>query len=60
MGEFLEFIRQEHYRTVGGRPSKKPKKNNAMRLSGDSASDITDLSKEGILTSTVQELPKSE
>ena len=53
MGDFLEFIRQEHYKTVGGSPSKKPKKNNAMRLSGDSASDITDLSKEGILTSTV-------
>ena len=31
-----------------------------MRLSGDSASDITDLSREGILTSTLQDLPKAE
>ena len=59
MGEFLEFIRQQHYKTFGS-PSKKPKKTEAMRLSGDSASDITDLSREGILTSALEELPKAE
>lgn len=61
MGEFLEFIRQQHIKTHG-------KKENALKrikpmdekLEGDSVSEITDLSQEGIMTTSKQLLSVQE
>ena len=58
MGDFLEFIRQQHFK-IHGSPDKK-KKTAANKLADDSVSDITDLSKEGILNSSMALLPHEE
>ena len=47
MGEFLEYIRQLHYKLCG-RP--KPKKDKG--LENDSISEVTDLEEDGILTTS--------
>ena len=61
MGEFLEFIRQQHIKLHG------KKKNMMKRIKGrdemldhDSISEITDLSQEGILNTSLQMLSKKD
>ena len=59
MGEFLDYIKKEHEKTFGtpliqkGYKKQKPK---YRQLDCDSISEITDLSEEGILTSSLAEL----
>lgn len=57
MGEFLDYIKQLHYKLTGGPP--KPYKKDKPRdqqLDYDSISEITDLSEEGILTRSMADL----
>lgn len=61
MGEFLEFIRQQHLKTMGkkkngGKRLKPP----AERLEHDSVSEVTDLSNEDILSTSQQILSTKE
>lgn len=54
MGEFLEYIRQLHNKLAGD-PKKYRKKGRPREyvLDYDSVSDITDLSEQGILTTSM-------
>lgn len=54
MGEFLEYIRQLHNKLAGD-PKKNRKKGRPREyvLDYDSVSDITDLSEQGILTTSM-------
>jgi len=61
MGEFLEYIRQLHYKLIGGPPKNlKRIKHPDETLEFDSVSEITDLSNEGILASSMHKLDKEE
>ncbi len=60
MGEFLEYIKQLHYKLTGGPKKVKPQKPPGQRLDYDSVSDITDLSEEGILVTSMSKLPEEE
>lgn len=61
MGEFLEFIRQEHIRVTGKKKDvMKRIKTADERLPNDSCSDITDLSQEDIMTTSKQLLSQKE
>ena len=55
MGEFLEYIRQLH-KKLAGDPRKDRKKGRPREyvLDYDSVSDITDLSEQGILTTSME------
>ena len=61
MGEFLEFIRQQNIKTNGNpkNPFKRIKPLD-KQLEGDSISDITDLSEEDILSSSLHMLSQKE
>jgi hypothetical protein len=59
MGEFLEYIRQQHFSTNAYKPKRRLKPRTNV-LSGDSVSEITDLDKEGILTTSMHLLSKKE
>lgn len=52
MGEFLEYIKQLHQKLLGS----KKKKDKFKDLEYDSISEITDLSQEGILTTSMDKL----
>jgi hypothetical protein len=61
MGEFLEYLRQQHFKNEGGGLKRiKRLKPRDQRLDGDSVSDITDLSKDGILVSSMHKLSAKE
>lgn len=61
MGEFLEFIRQQFIKTHGKKKNQyKRIKQRDERLEGDSMSEITDLSNDGILSTSLQLLSKME
>lgn len=61
MGEFLEFIRQQHIKTHGKKKNQyKRIKQRDEKLEHDSMSEITDLSNEGILAGSKQLLSKRE
>lgn len=57
MSEFLEYIRQLHYK-LSGKPKKlkKPRED----LDHDSIDEVTDLEEEGILTTSLEALPHYE
>lgn len=61
MGEFLEFIRQQNIKT-NGNPKNPYKRIKPLdkQLEGDSISDITDLSEEDILSSSLHLLSQKE
>lgn len=61
MGEFLEYIRQLNTK-LNGDPHKNRKKGRPKEyvLDYDSVSDITDLSDQGILTTSMKELSPTE
>ena len=61
MGEFLEFIRQQHIKTHGKKKNlmKRIKRRDEM-LDHDSISDVTDLSQEDIMTTSKQLLSTKE
>jgi hypothetical protein len=58
MSEFLEYIRQLHYKIVG-KPHQfsKPR---GEELDYDSINELTDLEEEGILATSLELLPKNE
>jgi len=61
MGEFLEFIRQQHIKVYGKRQNAKKRiKPFGEQLEGDSVSEITDLSNEDILASSKHLLSENE
>ena len=61
MGEFLEFIRQQHIKTAGKKKNQfKRVKLRDERLDNDSVSEITDLSEEDILAMSKQLLSDAE
>lgn len=61
MGEFLEYIRQLHYKLTGGPPKNlKRLKHPDQILEFDSVSEITDLSDEGILATSMHKLEKED
>lgn len=60
MGEFLEYLRQQHFKNEGGFKRIKRLKPRDQRLEGDSVSDITDLSKDGILVSSMHKFSAKE
>lgn len=59
MGEFLEYLRQKHYKGKDMKKVKRLKPRDEI-LDGDSVSEITDLSKEDILTSSMHKLSVKE
>ena len=61
MGEFLDFIRQQHIKLHGKKANLlKRVKTREERLENDSVSNITDLSKEDIFTTSMEFLSKKE
>ena len=61
MGDFLEFIRQQHIKIQGRQKNlMKRIKPRDETLAGDSISEITDLSMEDILTTSKQLLSEKE
>lgn len=61
MGEFLEFIRQQHIKIHGKKQNMmKRYKNNQEKLDHDSVSEITDLSENDIMTTSKQLLSLTE
>lgn len=61
MGEFLEYIKQLHLKLKGGpQNNSKRKRADGEYLEYDSMSDITDLSDEGILATSMHKLTKEE
>ena len=61
MGEFLEYIRQLHFKLSGGPgKNKKRKKADGEYLDYDSISELTDLSDEGILATSMHKLEKED
>ena len=61
MGEFLEFIRQQHIKTFGKNTDLlKRLKPRDETLDYDSVSEVTDLSNEDILTTSKQVLTQKE
>lgn len=56
MGEFLEYIRQLHYKLCGG----PPKKHKGAQLDHDSIDEVTDLDEPGILTTSDHLLSEDE
>jgi hypothetical protein len=60
MGEFLEYIKQLHYKLTGGPKKVKRTKAPDQILEYDSVSDITDLSDEGILVTSMHKLSEEE
>lgn len=60
MGEFLEYIRQQHYKNVGAPKPPKVKLSKGKILEFDSLSEITDLSQQEILTTSMHLLSKTE
>ena len=61
MEEYLDYIKQLHYKLTGG-PSINHKTVKApdKKIEYDSISEITDLSEEGILTTTMNKLSAQE
>lgn len=55
MAEFLEYIRGVHTKLTGVKQGKKDRPKDQI-LEHDSLSEITDLSEEGILTTSMQKL----
>ena len=55
MSEFLEFIRTTHLKMQGNGSKRKDKPKDQI-LEHDSISDVTDLSEEGILTTSMKKL----
>jgi hypothetical protein len=60
MGEFLDYIKQLHYKLVGPPHEYRKDKPRDQQLDHDSISEITDLSEEGILTRSMNKLPPKE
>ena len=60
MGEFLDYIKQLHYKLVGPPQEYRKNKPRDQQLDHDSISEITDLSEEGILTRSMNKLPPKE
>lgn len=60
MGEFLEYIRQQHFRGTAFAPKRRRMKPRSQGLTRDSISEITDLDKEGILNTSMHRLSKKE
>lgn len=56
MGEFLEYIKQLHYKMTGG----KPKENYKPSLDYDSIDEVSDLDEPGILTTSANQLSMAE
>ena len=61
MGEFLDYLRQQHIKLHGKKANLlKRVKTRDERLEGDSVSNITDLSQDDIFTTSMELLTKKE
>ena len=56
MSEFLEYIRQLHYKLTGGPKHLKKTRHPDEQLDNDSISEITDIEEDGILVTSMHKL----